>query len=373
MRLRHKSTLGGLDSGPPTYAPNQIAKLYNFPPVTGNSQVIGIIELGGGYRMRDLRTYFKGLGIPMPKITSVSVGRARNAPTGNPNGPDGEVMLDIEVAGAVAPGAKFVVYYANNTNRGFVNAVLTAIHDNRNKPTIVSISWGGAEASWRPVDMDSMDHAFQAAAALGISVFVAAGDGGSSDDVAPGNVAHVDFPASSPFATACGGTRVISSDGQTISNEIVWNDGPSGGGTGGGISSYFPVPSYQSGLSVPASANPGVGPGRSVPDVAGNADPWSGYKVRVDSQDLAIGGTSAVAPLWAGLTALINEGLQREVGFLNPLLYQSIKGIKGTFNDIVKGDNDTTKLVGGYVSGAPYNLCTGLGTPNGDAILRALK
>ncbi len=373
-RLRHATSLGGLDTaGGQSYTPDQIAKLYNFPSgVTGKGQVIAIVEMGGGYRRKDLAKYFKTLGIPMPKVKAVPVAGGRNAPSGNPNSADGEVMLDIEVAGAVAPGAKFIVYFAKNTNRGFFRAVNTAIHDNKNKPTILSISWGGAEGTWRASDMDSMDQAFQAAAAMGISVFVAAGDGGSSDDVAPGNVAHVDFPSSSPFATACGGTRLESPDGQTIANEVVWNDGPTGGGSGGGISAYFPVPVYQNGFSLPASANPGAGPGRGVPDIAGNADPWSGYKVRVDAQDLVIGGTSAVAPLWAGLTALVNEGLQRQAGFLNPLLYR-IKANAGVLREILSGNNDTTNLVGGYLSGPTYNVCTGLGTPNGQAILQAMK
>jgi kumamolisin len=373
-RLRRMVSLGGRDSsGAQSYTPDQIAKLYNFPSgVTGKGQVIAIIELGGGFRRKDLKKYFQTLNIPMPAVKAVPVG-GKNAPTGNPNGADSEVMLDIEVAGAVAPGAKFFVYFAKNTNRGFFRAINTAIHDNKNKPNIISISWGGPEGSWRASDMDSIDQAFQAAAAMGISVFVAAGDGGSSDDVAPGNVAHVDFPCSSPFATACGGTRIESPDGQTIASEVVWNDGPEGGGTGGGISGYFPVPVYQNSVSLPAPVNLGAGAGRGVPDVAGNADPESGYNVRVDSQNLVIGGTSAVAPLWAGLTALINEGLKSGVGFLNPLLYQRIKGNTGALRDIVSGNNDTTHLVGGYPAGPQYNACTGLGTPNGEAILNAFK
>jgi kumamolisin len=381
-RLRLMPMLGGLDtSAARSYTPDQVAKLYNFPSaVTGKGQVVAIVELGGGYRRTDLEKYFQKLGIAMPALKAVSVAGGRNAPTGDPGGPDGEVMLDIEVAAAVAPAARYLVYFAPNTNRGIFKAVNTAIHDNRHKPNIISISWGGPESSWRKADMDSVDQAFQAAAAMGVSVFVAAGDGGASDDVPPGNVAHVDFPAGSPFATACGGTRMVtSSDGQTISSEVVWNDGPQGGGSGGGISGYFPVPTYQSGYTLPTPANPGAGPGRGVPDVAGNADPWSGYNVRVDSENLVIGGTSAVAPLWAGLTALLNEGLQQEglqqpVGFFNPLLYQQIKANPGTLNNIVSGNNDITGLLQqNYHSGSPYNACTGLGTPNGQAILQIIK
>jgi kumamolisin len=374
-RLRRLNDLGGSDeTGAQTFDPNQVAKLYNFPPgLTGKGQVIGVIELAGGYRGKDLRTYFKSLGIPKPRISSVAVAGGSNSPAGDPSSADGEVMLDIEVLGAVAPGASLVVYFARNTNRGFFRAINTAIHDNKHKPSILSISWGGPEGSWRASDLESMDSAFQAAAVMGITVCVASGDGGSSDGVPPGNVAHVDFPGSSPFVTACGGTRIVSTDGQTISDEVVWNDGPQGGATGGGLSAHFPVPWYQNGFALPASANPGGGPGRAVPDICGNASPWSGYKVRVDSVDVALGGTSAVAPLWAGLTALMNEGLQRQVGFLNSLLYNLARMRSPALRDIVTGHNDTTGLVGGYQAGTGYDACTGLGSPNGALLMNALN
>jgi kumamolisin len=370
-RIKTFPRLGGFAPhlGSVSFNPDQIAKLYNFPTgVTGKGQTIALVELGGGFRPRDLKTYFQRLGIPKPVVKAVSVGKGRNHPTGNPNGDDAEVMLDIEVAGAVAPGATILVYFAPNTNRGFFRCVNGIVHDNLHKPTILSISWGGAESTWTATDMTSFDEAFQAAAAMGISVFSAAGDNGSTDGE-KGNAAHVDFPASSPNNTSCGGTRLVSSGGNIA--ESVWNDGASGGGTGGGISEFFPVPQYQTGSSIhlPKSLNPGGAIGRGVPDVAGDADPVTGYNVRVDGIDSVIGGTSAVAPLWAGLTALINESLGRSAGFLNPFLYT----VPSALHDVTNGNNDTTGQVGGYPAGPGWDACTGLGTPDGAAVLNAIR
>ncbi|MGS0757575.1 S53 family peptidase, partial [Roseateles sp. GG27B] len=203
------------------------------------------------------------------------------------------------------------VYFAPNTNQGFLDAITTAVHDSVNKPSVISISWGSAEANWSAQGMTQFDQAFQAAAAMGVTVCCAAGDSGSSDSVADGK-AHVDFPASSPFALGCGGTRLTAS-GQTISSEVVWNANPTSSATGGGVSAFFGLPSYQANAHVPTINGAG---GRGVPDVAGDADPASGYQVRVDGQNLVFGGTSAVAPLWAGLIALMNQKLGHPVGFL---------------------------------------------------------
>lgn len=372
--VRRLRRLGGAwpHAGAISYTPNQVAKLYDYPqPVSGKGQCIGIIELGGGYTQADLVAYFQRLGIPAPNVSAISVRGGQNAPTGNPNGPDGEVMLDIEVAGAVAPGARIVVYFAPNTDQGFLRAIARAVHDKINQPSVISISWGGPEASWTKQSLNAMNNVIQAAATLGVTVCCAAGDGGSSDGV-PGRLAHVDFPASSPFALACGGTRLNASDG-TISGETVWNDGPGGGATGGGVSDFFPLPSWQSKAGVPPSINPGNFVGRGLPDVAGDADPQTGYSVRVDRLDTVIGGTSAVAPLWAGLTALINENLGTSVGYLNPLLYKSIGSKAGVFHDITKGNNDMTGQVGGYKAKAGWDPCSGFGSPDGTALLNALQ
>ena len=354
-----------------SYTPPQIATLYDFPTgINGNGQCIAIIELGGGYRSADLKTYFRKLGIPKPMVKARSVDGAHNQPTGDPNGPDGEVMLDIEVAGAVAHGAKIVVYFAPNTDAGFLDGVNAAIHDTLNKPSSVSISWGAPESDWTKQAMQAMDQAFQDAAALGVTVCCASGDNGSTDGVTDGRL-HVDFPASSPYALACGGTRLEGS-GSVITKEIVWNEGVSGGATGGGISDVFGLPKYQTNAHIPPSANPGGRIGRGVPDVAGDADPVTGYQVLVDGKQFTIGGTSAVAPLWAGMIALVNQSLGHAVGYLNPGIY-GLHSSSGAFHDIRTGNNDMTDNNGPYPARSGWDACTGWGTPDGTKLLSAMS
>lgn len=347
------------------YTPPQVAAAYDFPTgVDGSGECVAIIELGGGFREDDLSDYFSTLKIPLPKVQAVSVLNAQNAP-GKADGPDGEVMLDIEVLGSVAPGANIAVYFTPNTDQGFIDAVTTAVHDTTRRPSVVSISWGSAESTWTAQAMQQMEEAFTAAAAMGVTITVAAGDNGSSDGVNDG-LAHVDFPASAPHALACGGTSLDIANGQ-ISSETVWNDGPGGGGGagGGGISSVFPVPSYQQNAHIPVSANAGGGPGRGVPDICGNADPDTGYTVRVDGQTMPVGGTSAVAPLWAGLIALLNQALGQPVGFIHPFLYSSAG--TASLHDITAGNN------GAYFAGLGWDACTGLGSSDGTELLAALK
>jgi kumamolisin len=349
-----------------SYTPIQVAALYNFPTgVDGAGECIALIELGGGYNPTDLSNYWSELNLTeTPAVSAVSVGDGGNNPTGDPNGPDGEVMLDIEVSGAIAPAAKIVVYFAENTDAGFLNAITTAVHDSTNNPCVVSISWGGPESSWTQQAMTSMDEAFQSAAAMGVTVCVAAGDDGSTDGVSDG-LNHVDFPASSPNVLACGGTELIAS-GNAITSETVWNELTNNeGATGGGISDVFPLPSWQTGAGVPPSANPNHNVGRGVPDVAGDADPTTGYVTLVDGNPDVIGGTSAVAPLWAGLIALINQSIGKPVGFVNPLLYESAS-TAADFNDITSGNN------GAYSAGAGWDACSGLGSPIGIRVAAAL-
>lgn len=338
------------------YTPNQLDIIYNYPKnVTGKGQCIGIIELGGGFRNPDLVTYFSGLGIPTPSVMAVSVDGATNHPT-TANGDDGEVMLDIEVAGAVAPGAKIVVYFAPNTDQGFLDAVTQAVHDNQNKPSVISISWGAAEKKWTTQSMTNFNEAFKAASLLGVTICVASGDQGSDDNVGDGQV-HVDFPASSPYVLGCGGTKLLT-NGNTIISETVWHEAADSA-TGGGVSDFFPLPDYQKTSKVPLSLSKKY-KGRGVPDVAGNADPQTGYKVRVDGQDMIIGGTSAVAPLMAGFIALVNEKNGGTAGFINPKIYAAKNG----YRDITKGDNITTSTHMGYKARKGWDACTGLGVLN---------
>jgi kumamolisin len=343
-----------------SFSPVQVGQLYGYPAgASAKGQTIGLIELGGGFVPADITTYFTGLKLAVPKVTAVSVDKGTNTP-GDPNGADGEVMLDIEVSAAVAPGANVAVYFSPNTDQGFIDAITTAVHDTTNKPSVISISWGGPESSWTAQSITALDNACLAAAALGVTITVAAGDDGSTDG-ATGN--NVDFPASSPHVLACGGTKLVGS-GTKITSEVVWNETAANeGATGGGVSNVFALPTWQANSKVPKStAKAG---GRGVPDVAGDADPTTGYAVRVDGAAQVIGGTSAVAPLWAGLIALANAANGKNAGFVNPVLYAT--GAKSAFHDITSGNNGAFKAATGW------DPCTGQGSPIGSAVIALLK
>jgi kumamolisin len=340
-----------------SFTPTQVAALYAFPAASGAGQCVALIELGGGFRPADLTAYFKGLGVVSPTVTAVSVDHAQNTPTGDANGPDGEVMLDIEVVGAIVPQASVAVYFAPNTDAGFLDAITTAIHDTTNKPSVISISWGGAESTWTAQAMTAMDEAFQVASTLGVTVCIASGDNGSSDGVTDGGE-HVDFPASSPFALACGGTSLKAAS-SAISGEVVWNDGASGGASGGGVSAFFAKPSWQGTLSAVTTRGTRTPLSmRGVPDVAGDADPETGYEVRVDGAASVLGGTSAVAPLWAALLTRLNQIAGKPAGLINPKLYSAPAALR----DITSGNN------GGFAAAPGWDACTGLGSPDGAAL-----
>jgi kumamolisin len=349
-----------------SYTPPQVAGIYQFPAGTdGTGQTVGIIELGGGFAQSDLNTYFSGLGLATPSVTAVGVDGASNVPGQDPQGADGEVLLDIEVCGSVAPGAAQLVYFAPNTDQGFIDAVTTAVQA-QPTPAAVSISWGGPESSWTAQSMTALDEAIADGIALGVTVTVAAGDNGSSDGVSDGQP-HVDFPASSPHALGCGGTT-LEADPATgaVSSETVWNDGTTGGATGGGVSAEFPLPVWQATAGVPAA--PAGGSGRGVPDVAGNADPNTGYQVLVDGQQTVIGGTSAVAPLWAALVARLTQSLGSRLGLVQTALYAGIEPATPVdgLRDITVGNN------GAYSAGPGWDACSGLGVPIGAALLTRL-
>jgi len=348
-------------AGAQAYLPRQVAGFYSFPlDADGSGETIGIIELGGGYKTADIQQYFQGQNIAPPEVVAISVDGGANTPT-NPNGADSEVLLDIEVAASIAPGAKIAVYFAANTDQGFLDAVTTAVHDTTNHPSVISISWGGPESSWTQETMTAFDDALQSAAALGVTITVACGDNGSTDGVS-GDASHVDFPASSPHVLACGGTE-ITTNGTKLSGEVVWNDEAQGGGaTGGGVSAVFALPTWQKNANVPAAGGKG---GRGLPDVAGDAAPETGYQIQVDGQSEVVGGTSAVAPLWAGLIALLNEKLGKPVGFLNPQIYPLLG--TAAFRDITQGNN------GAYSAGPGWDACTGLGSPVGNSLLSELE
>ncbi len=363
FRLRKKKPTVHAQAAALSYSPLQVAQAYGFPSgATGAGQCIAVIELGGGYNVSDINSFFSNLGITTPKVTAISVDGAANSPTGDSSGPDGEVELDIEVAGAIAPAAQIAAYFAPNTDQGFIDAVTTAVHDATLKPSIVSISWGGPEESWTEQSRDALNSACEDASTLGVTILAASGDNGASDGSTSGTPT-VDFPAASPYVVACGGTKLTIS-GDAIGSEQAWNElSANEGATGGGVSEVFALPTYQQSANVPKAPNGFVG--RGVPDVSGDADPETGYNVFVDGQQSVIGGTSAVAPLWAGLLALINQSLEKNVGYVNPLLYMA--KAESTFHDITSGSN------GDYSAGPGWDACTGLGSPNGAALLAALR
>ncbi len=369
---RQKSAAHSGPGGQNGVAATEFASRYNFPANTdGTGQTIAIIELGGGYRSSDLKAFFKEINVSSPKVSSISVDHAGNDPT-TPDSADGEVMLDIEVAGAVAPKAKFAVYFApNNGDKGFVDAISAAVHDAQRKPSAISISWGGPELSTDQQGINAYHELFASAGALGITVCVASGDHGTADEDSghwDGKI-HVDHPACDDMVLGCGGTQI------TSGKDVVWNDGTpfdvnaqGGGGwaSGGGISTVFAVPSYQANAKLPVSIDTGK-PGRGVPDIAMSA---TNYFSRVDTAEGASGGTSAVAPLMAALVVRLNQAKKKNVGFLNPFLYSS--AAEGTVHDVTSGTNAIKNTVKGYEAGTGWDACTGLGTPDGTAILKAL-
>lgn len=347
------------DSGSVSYTPPQIAERYDFPKNKGAGQTVAILELGGGYNDSDLQQYWQLIGVSPVKVSSVGVDGAVNSPSGDPGSADGEVGLDIEVIGGIAPEASIVVYFTTNTDQGFLDGINAVVQDTTNKPKVLSISWGGPESSWTAQAMTAISEALHDASLLGITVCIASGDNGADDGVGDGNN-HVDFPASSPWAIACGGTSLPESR-----PEVVWNDGANGGASGGGYSTFFAKPRYYQTDEIVS------GNYRGVPDVAGDADPNTGWITIVDGSQGVIGGTSAVAPLWAGLIALCNEVTAATAGWIGKVLYLG-NGPEALVG-ITQGNNGVPGLTSGYKAGKGWNPCCGLGRPDGQKVMELLK
>ena len=313
---------------------------YDWPTDAPGGGVIAIIELGGGWTQADVTQFFTNANLPAPNITDVSVDGTNNSQCNPQNDADGEVALDIQVAGAayaVATGkpANIRVYWSQDITK----AVAAATADGCD---VCSISWGADEASWGAAAGDALEQTAAAATAAGMVVFAASGDNDSSDG-GPGR-ANVDLPASAPHVIGCGGTTK-----PHTGEETVWNNDPrrtTGEGTGGGYSTLFPMPSWQAGAP--------HGPGRMVPDVAANADPNTGYEIILYGASTVVGGTSAVAPLYAGLFASFGTKL----GFVTPELYLN----SACFHDVIHGDN------GAFRARMGADPCTGLGSPIGEIL-----
>ncbi len=331
------------NAGAGPWAVPALCAAYQWPTSLTGGGVIAIVELGGGWTKADMAAYFTSIGQPVPTISDVSVDGTKNAPDPDPNGADGEVALDIQVAAAayyVATGkpATIRVYWAND----IAIAVRAALKDGCD---VCSISWGADEANWGAAAARDMEAAAAEAVAGGMIVLAAAGDNDSGDG-GP-TPANVDLPAGCPHVIGCGGTS------KTRSAETVWNNNPgntNGEGTGGGYSTIFSAQAWQ--------INAPQGPGRMVPDLAANADPETGYVIHFHGHDEVIGGTSAVAPLYAGLLAAAG----RKLGFVSPKLWANV----ACFADVAHGDN------GMYHAQTGPDPCTGLGAPIGklvDAIL----
>ena len=347
------------------FMPNEVADAYNFPKESmGNGQSVAILELGGKFDQVDNAKYYKNNGLPEPKINVIELDGSKGRPMGGVF--DTEVALDSQVIGAVAPAAQQNIIFAPNSEKGFVDAIARATfpQGSEAKNSVISISWGMNESSWSKEGIAGMHDALKKAALKGISIFASAGDDGALDRSTNGKwQAH--YPASDPQATGTGGTRLSVDNNGKIKSEVVWNNNRAGDAGGGGVSEVFGPQEFQKNVKVPPNANSGKA-GRGVPDVTGNADPVTGYRIRVDGSEGLIGGTSAVAPLYSALMLRINGTLGKPFGTpLNPWLYQNAH--RGFFNDVLLGDNNAYKAAPGW------DAASGFGSIDGSKMLAAIK
>jgi hypothetical protein len=358
------------NSDPPntvTVSVSQVTQLYNFPTNSAAGQTIAIFS-ETGYQSADISTNFGG---SPPTITDISVD------ANNDGSADLETTQDITIAGLAAPGSAIAVYFTTYDEKGWVDLINRVIHPNQGDPvcSVLSSSFyvlngddaavsAGASQNW----VNAVTAAFQDAAVQSVTVCIASGDSGTQSKIFDGK-AHVQYPGSDPWVLSVGGTTIGNINGSSF-DEYVWNDDQ--GATGGGVSDYFPLPSYQNGVGVPKSLNDNH-VGRGVPDVAANASANSGYPLTVGGVGAIGNGTSAAAPLWAGLIAVLNAALGENVGFVNPAIYEI--GSAG-FYDIVSNPGATDNSFGGvagYPVGPGWDACTGWGSPNGQALLNTLK
>jgi|SRR5579863_2783917 len=384
VRAQHFSTARRQNPNDPPktkpLTPQQVAQLYDFPPGNGAGQTIGIYEMEtqdgpAGYTAQDLSDTMKafggGLKVPTPIVVSVDG-------VSNSGVSDGETGLDITIASAIAQGAQIAVYFTGGNTQNILHALQRMIHPGQGDPvpTIISISYG-----WGPDDISvasfsdqaytQMDQLFQDAANLSITVLVSSGDSGAF--IESKTLAQTSYPATEPWVIACGGTTIGNVNGASFA-EYVWNDtGKAGpGASGGGVSDRFAPPAYQNGVGVPKRISTKK-PGRGIPDIAGNASENSGYPQFINGQSQPVGGTSAVAPLYAGLIARINANLGRPVGFINPNLYTLAGSVVRSVGSPPGPANNSLGGVTGYPASAGWNACTGLGCVKGTALQTALQ
>jgi len=363
-----------LANGGQGFFPQDLATAYQMPAdYDGSGQTIGLLEFSNGYSLSDVTGFWTTMGITPPSLQFVSVDGTPN--DGGVNSYDMEATLDVEWAGALAPGAQLVVYEASSgqNDQSFGLSILKALdyatHDPDHHPSVLSISYGDGETRFPSAEMRAWDTAMATAALLGITTFVASGDQGAYGLQEPGRlICHVDAPANAPHAVAVGGTHLVLNAEGAIDEETGWTDTNHNGASGGGISQVFGAPSYQADMVFPVKA--GDQPGRGVPDVSANADPDTGYAVYFQGAMTVVGGTSAASPLWAALTARLNQARGTPVGYFQPQLY--LLGVQSAFRDITVGNNNYDGVVG-YVCTPGWDAVTGWGSPNLAAIIAALS
>jgi kumamolisin len=365
---------GTLPDQPRSYTVAEVADKYNFPAAEGRGQTVAILSLGGCFDREGFTRYYTDLGIPVPEVFEVPVD-CEPPQLGKQQNEDFEVALDVHIIASLVPRAKIVIYYVENTSQGFINGLAKAIYNESLPPSVISISWGSFEESWTEQAISAIEDLLRDAKALDITVCCASGDLGAWDGDPDGRF-HVDFPASSPHVLSCGGTTLRPEPVEPDQREVVWSEAgavwnqPKDGSnrsdeylaSGGGQSARPGKPDWQS-----QSADPQLREltNRGIPDVAGFADPRNGFTISVSGQEMIVGGTSAAAPLWAGLIARINEILTKNVGYLNSRLYLEVS--RDAFLDITEGSNGKWKAEEGW------DACTGLGRPCGDVLLRELQ
>jgi hypothetical protein len=361
-----------------------IAQLYNFPTTGAADQVLGIFKGGGNFDPTDISAYINGLPAgyqTQPTLNAVSLKVdgttfSNDATSVTGSNADMEITQDIETAVTVAQGATVQVYCSTSTEDGwtaFLSRVM-APQGTESVPVVLSSSWfinsrddsGSAGQGL----LDTLSGMFAKLAPLGISIFIASGDGGANSGL--DDKCHVQYAGSDPWVTSCGGTMIgnIKSGPPKTFDEWVWSDDSNGfGATGGGVSDYFSAPSYQTAVGVsPVSKNDNK-VRRGVPDIAGMVA-LSG--LRVAGGGFTFTGTSCVDPLYAGLTAALVQALGEPIGFLNPTLYQLGNTV---CNDITFGDNDPNATPDSpfYTAGPGWDACTGWGSVDGTRMLNAFK
>lgn len=349
------------------YFPQDIRRLYNIPDeLTGEGQTIGILEFSNGYSIRDAKAFWSQHGIKMPTVHFVSVDGTRNDGGRNPD--DEEASLDLQWAGVIAPKADLVVYEASagETFATFSQAVLAALnyilHDTRLRPTVLSISYGDAEASFDKEMLAEMSQLVSQLDNMGVTVCISSGDQGAygMHDLNGTKNRNADAPASIPAAVAVGGTNL-----QPDGTETVWTYyGPeNGGSTGGGFSSVFQRPSYQPFKEI----------GRGLPDISFNADPATGYQIIFQGQNAVVGGTSVSCPVFAGIVVLLNERRAKlgkdPIRNLTSILYTESANLP--FRDITSGNNSFNGVTG-YEAQPGWDACTGFGSIDASAFIEKL-